>query len=121
MVRLETGAGGVVTLGFHLPYAAGDERDYLAALDRIGRWPHPFALLAVLGHGEHLSAAGERAQALWFKATREAMNRQCRALAIVRAEAGPRMADVFGRLWSFPVLVTADEAAGRKFLEGYLS
>ncbi len=119
MVRLETEAGGIVTLGYHLPYGTDDERDYLAALDRIGRWPQAFALLAVLGHGGHLSAAGERTQALWFKATREAMNRQCRALAIVRPEAGPRMAEVFGRLWSFPILVTADEAAARTFLEGY--
>lgn len=121
MVRLDAEAGGMVILGFHPPHAAGDEADYLAALDRIGRWPHPFALLAVLGHGEHLSAAGERSQALWFKATREAMNRQCRALAIVRAGAGPRMAEVFGRLWSFPILVTADAAAARGFLKGYLS
>ncbi len=119
MVRLEAEAG-VVMLRFHLPYDAADEGDYLAALDRIGGWPRPFALLAVLGHGEHLSAAGERAQALWFKATREAMNRHCRALAIVRAEAGPRMAEVFNRLWTFPILVTADEAAARNFLEGHL-
>lgn len=120
MVRLEAEAGGIVTLGYHPPYGAGDEGDYLAALDRIGRWPQPFVLLAVLGHGQHLSAAGERAQALWFKATRETMNRQCRALAMVRGQPGPRTAEVFGRLWSFPILVTADEAAARAFLEGYL-
>ncbi len=120
MVRLEAEAGGIVTLAFHLPRAAADEGDYLAALDRIGVWPAPFALLAVLGDGQHLSAAGERTQALWFKATRAAMNRQCRALAIVRAHAGPRMAEVFGRLWSFPVLVAPDPAAGRTFLERYL-
>jgi hypothetical protein len=120
MVRLEAEAGGIVTLGYHPPYGADDEPAYLAALDRIGHWPGPFALLAVLGHGDHLSAAGERSQALWFKATREVMNRHCRALAIVRAVPGPRTAEVFGRLWTFPILVTADQAAARRFLEGYL-
>lgn len=120
MVRLEAEAGGIVTLVYQPPYGAGDEGDYLAALDRIGRWPGPFVLLAMLGHGEHLSAAGERTQALWFKATRETMNRHCRALAIVRDPAGPRMAEVFGRLWTFPILATTDEAVARRFLEGYL-
>lgn len=120
MVRLEASPGGIVTLGYHPPHGADDEARYLAALDRIGAWPQAFALLAVLGHGGHLSPTGERAQALWFKATRQAMNRQCRALAIVRQAAGPRMAEVFGRLWSFPILVTPDEGAARRFLGGHL-
>jgi hypothetical protein len=116
MVRLEAEAAGVLTLRFGPPYSADDEGAYLAALAAIGEHEAPFALLAVFGGRGRLSPAGERGQALWFKATRDRLGERCRALAIVRPGDPGRSAEVFGRLWPFPVAVVETEAEGRAFL-----
>lgn len=118
MVRLDIEAGGLLALYYGAPRAPGDEADYLAALERVGQQPGPFVLLAsFLGH-EKLSQAGEKAQALWFKATRAHMNEACRGLAMVRpGEAGARSAEIFGKLWTFPVAAFGDEAEARAFLK----
>ncbi|CEJ11063.1 hypothetical protein BN1110_01349 [bacterium YEK0313] len=116
MVKLDHDADGIVTLRLVQPYGAGDEAAYLSALETIGRLDRPFALIAVLGGGRALSLAGERAQALWYKATRDSMNRNCRGLAIVRPDATADTATTFQRLWSFPVSLAPDETAGRAAL-----
>jgi len=108
--------GALVTLRFEPPYAPDDERGYLAALDRIGDCPPGFALLAVLGGGARLSREGERAQALWFKATRARVNSNCRAIAMVRPGASGRMTEIFGRLWNVPLAAFTDEQSARDFL-----
>jgi hypothetical protein len=116
MVRLEAEPDGILALRFGPPYGPDDEGAYLAALADVGRRAEPFALLAVFGGRGRLSPEGERSQALWFKATRAAMEARCRALAIVRPGDPGRSAEVFGRLWSFPVAVAETEAEGRAFL-----
>jgi hypothetical protein len=116
MVRLEREDSGILVLRFHQPYGVADEADYLAALEDIAREPGSFALLTIFGGGGGLSPAGEREQALWFKRNRALMDERCRALAIVRPGAGEEMAQVFRRLWSFPIMATPDEAVGRHFL-----
>lgn len=116
MVELDHDTPGIVTLRLMQPYGAADEDAYLAALETIGRLDRPFALVTVLGGGRALSQAGERAQALWYKATRESMNRNCRGLAIVRPDATAETAATFQRLWTFPVSLASDEAAGRAAL-----
>ena len=116
MVSLEAEPGGVLALRFGPPYAPEDEAAYLAALDAVAARAGPFALLAVFGGRGRLSPAGERAQALWFKRTRAGLEARCRALAIVRPGDPGNSAEVFGRLWSFPVAVAATEAEGRAFL-----
>jgi hypothetical protein len=120
MVRLEEGPDRLLVLRFHQPYGADDEADYLAALEQVAARPGPFALMTIFGGGPGLSPAGERAQALWFKRSRVVMNERCRALAIVRPGAGEGMAEVFRKLWSFPVHATPDEAEARAFLAGHL-
>ncbi|MFC7477783.1 hypothetical protein ACFQS7_25760 [Dankookia sp. GCM10030260] len=120
MVQLEAEPAGILTLRFGPPYAADDEPAYLAALEAIGGHERPFALLAIFGGRGRLSPAGERAQALWFKATRHQLDRRCRALAIVRPGDPGGSASVFGRLWAFPVGVCETEAEGRAFLAGQL-
>jgi hypothetical protein len=116
MVRLEHEDCSILVLRFHQPYGDADEVDYLAALEEIAREPGSFALLTIFGGGGGLSAAGEREQALWFKRNRALMDERCRALAIVRPGAGEEMAQVFRRLWRFPVTATPDEAIARRFL-----
>ena len=120
MVRLEEEPDGVLALRFGPPYAEDDEEAYLSALARIGRRAEPFALLAVFGGRGRLSPGGERSQALWFKRTRAGLEARCRALAIVRPGDPGRSAEVFGRLWSFPVTVAETEAEGRAFLRARL-
>lgn len=120
MVRLEAEPAGLLTLRFGPPYAEEDEGAYLAALEAIGGAVGPFALLAVFGGRGRLSPAGERAQALWFKATRHRLDERCRALAIVRPGEPGGGAAIFGRLWSFPVTVQESEAAARAFLAHHL-
>lgn len=120
MVKLEAEGGDLLTLRFGPPYAPGDEDAYLGALEAIGARAAPFALLAVFGGRGRLSPAGERSQALWFKRARAGMEARCRALAIVRPGEPGRSAEVFGRLWSFPVTVAASEAEGRAFLAAQL-
>ncbi|MEA1831556.1 hypothetical protein U8607_05610 [Methylobacterium durans] len=115
MVRLDD-EGVVLTLRFLPPYRSEDERDYLDALTKIGRRGEPFALLALFGGGGRLSQAGERAQALWFKATRDQFERHCVAIALARPGATERMAETFRRLWPMPLTVTEDEAEARRFL-----
>ena len=116
MVSLEAESGGLLTLRFGPPYAAGDEGAYLEALDAIAARAAPFALLAVFGGRGRLSPAGERSQALWFKRTRADMEASCRALAVVRPGDPGRSAEVFSRFWSFPITVSETEAEGRAFL-----
>ena len=116
MVSLHEEHAGLLTLRFGPPYADDDERAYLRALDEIGAHARPFALLAVFGGRGRLSPAGERAQALWFKATRAVLAERCRALAIVRPGDPGDSAEVFGRLWPFPVTVQEHEADARAFL-----
>ena len=116
MVHLDA-EGTVVTLRFHAPYADGDERAYLDALEAIGAIERPFALMTVFGGRGGLSQPGEREQALWFKRTRARMDRLCLALAIVRPDASPEMATVFRKLWSFPVFATTDEEEARQRLQ----
>lgn len=116
MVRLDEEPGSLLVLRFHQPYGEGDEAAYLAGLDAIAAHEGPFRLMTVFGGGPALSRAGERAQALWFKATRARIDGLCQACAIVRPHAGEEMAQVFRRLWSFPLIATPDEAEARAFL-----
>jgi hypothetical protein len=120
MVRIEA-EGGLLALTVTAPRLPEDEAAYLAALDRIALHPVPFVLLARFAGHEKLSREADRAQALWFKATRARMNQECRALAMVRPRAaGEKAAEVFGKLWTFPVASFEDEAAARAFLQPYL-
>lgn len=121
MVSLDIGDDAIVTLRFLPPYLEADERAYLDALAEIGRQEAAFALLTVFGGGRALSAAGEREQALWFKATRAHIGRLCRACAIVRPDASEKTAEVFRKLWPFPIIADRDEAAGRAFLLRHLA
>ena len=116
MVSLDIDTDAVVTLRFLPPYEAGDERAYLDALHAIGRREEPYTLLTVFGGGRALSQAGEREQALWFKATRARVSRYCLACAIVRPDAEEKTAEVFRRLWPFPIVAERDEAMARAFL-----
>ena len=116
MVSLEIDADAVVTLRFMPPYEPEDERAYLDALAELGRREEPFLLLTVFGGGRKLSQAGEREQALWFKRTRAQFGALCGACAIVRPGATEAMADVFRRLWPFPIVAEREEAVGRSFL-----
>ena len=119
MVSLDIDADAIVTLRFLPPYRDEDERAYLDALVQIGRREEPFALLTVFGGGRALSPAGEREQALWFKATRANVAKSCRACAIVRPDASEKTAQTFRKLWPFPIAAEREEAAGRAFLLRY--
>ncbi len=119
MVRLQREDGGLLILRFHQPYGTEDEADYLARLDDIASMPSPFVLMTIFGGGPALSRAGERQQALWFKRSRAGMEAACRACAIVRPNASEEMAQVFRRLWAFPILATASEDEARRFLASH--
>ncbi|MGV7034701.1 hypothetical protein [Methylobacterium symbioticum] len=103
----------LVVLRYVAPPEPGDETAYLDALERVGARPAPFALVMVLGGAAKMSAASERAQALWFKRTRADLDRRCRGLVIVRPGFGEAGADVFRRLWAFPIRIAPDEATAR--------
>lgn len=113
--------GALVTLRFQPPYGPEDERGYLEALGRIGDCAPGFVLLAVLGGGASLSRESERAQALWFKATRNHVNANCRAIAMVRPGANARMTATFSKLWSVPLDAFTDEQSARAFLAQHLA
>jgi hypothetical protein len=119
MVALEE-TDDLVVLRYLGPAEPGDERAYLAALDRVGAHASPFALILVLGGIGKLSAASERAQALWFKRTKADLDRLCRGLVIVRPSFTEAGADVFRRLWRFPIAIAPDETAARLAARDYL-
>lgn len=108
-----------VILRFTSPFMPTDEAAYLGALDRIATLDRPFTLMTVFEGHIGLSREAERDQALWFKRTREMMNGCCKALAIVRGDAHTEMADVFRKLWIFPIIATADEQAAMIFLRDH--
>ena len=83
MVALEE-TGDLMVLRYLGPPEPGDETAYLDALEQVGVRSAPFALILIFGGIGKLSAAAERAQALWFKRTRADLNRRCRGLVIVR-------------------------------------
>lgn len=118
MVSLEVGHS-LLTLRFLPPYREADEADYLDALAGIGKREAPFTLLTLFGGGGKLSAAAEREQALWFKATRHRLSERCLAVAIVRPDATRKMEETFQKLWSMPTKVFHDERAARNFLSSY--
>lgn len=119
MVELDK-QGVLIILRYLPPYRTEDERAYLDALVEIGRSEGAFALMAIFAGGGGLSQAGEREQALWFKATRDHFQRQCQALAIVRPDANQRMIETFRRLWSIPLTATPDEQAARAFITQHM-
>ena len=108
--------GTLLTLRFLPPYTDADERDYLDALVVIGEHPTPFELLTLFGGSGKLSAAAEREQALWFKATRDKIAARCRAVAIVVPGASRKMEDTFRKLWPMPLVALEDENEARAFL-----
>lgn len=118
MVALEE-TDGLVVLRYLGPPEPGDEGAYLDALERIGARAAPFALVLVFGGIGKLSPASERAQALWFKRTRADLDRHCRGLVIVRPGFEEAGADVFRRLWRFPIVIAPDEAAARAAARAY--
>jgi hypothetical protein len=109
--------GALVTLRFQQPYGDEDAARYLAALRQVETKSAPFVMLTVLGTGGAFSPADEREQALWFKRSRDGMNRHCRAMAIVRPHVSEHMRHVFSKLWTFPVLLTTDEEEAARFLD----
>ncbi|WP_341988349.1 hypothetical protein [Azorhizobium sp. AG788] len=119
MISLSLEAQDVVVLRFHQPYGPDDEAAYLDALEHLARIEQPYVLLAIFGGGPHLSQAGEKGQALWFKRTRAQMEARCRACAMVRPGASDVSAQVFRRLWSFPFFASPSEAEARAFLTAY--
>lgn len=119
MVALEE-TDDLVVLRYLGPPEPGDEGAYLDALERVGARVPPFALILVLGGVGKLSAASERAQALWFKRTRADLDRRCRGLVIVRPGFEEAGADVFRRLWRFPIAIAPDETAARAVVRAYL-
>ena len=112
MVALEE-TDGLVVLRYLEPPQPGDESAYLGALERVGAQVAPFALILVFGGIGKLSPAAERAQALWFKRTRADLDRLCRGLVIVRPGLEEAGADVFRKLWRFPIRIAPNEAAAR--------
>ena len=118
MVAVEE-ADDRVVLRYLGPPQPGDEAAYLEALERIGARTAPFALILVLGGVGKLSPAGERAQNLWFKRTRADLERRCRGLVIVRPGFTEAGADVFRRLWTFPIRIAPDEAAARALVRDF--
>ena len=120
MVALEE-TGDLVVLRYLGPPEPGDETAYLDALEQVGVRSAPFALILIFGGIGKLSAAAERAQALWFKRTRADLDRRCRGLVIVRPGFEEASADLFRRLWSFPITIAPDEAAARAAAQAYLA
>ncbi|SFI08054.1 hypothetical protein SAMN05216304_101746 [Bosea sp. OK403] len=119
MVSLDIGADAILTLRYLPPYLDSDERAYLDALARIGERVEPYVLLTIFGGRRALSQAGEREQALWFKATKARLSRFCQACAIIRPDADEKTAETFRRLWPFPIIAEREEEAGRAFLLQY--
>lgn len=117
MVNMEE-SGALVTLRFHQPYE--DAQEYLHALRRVETRERPFAMLSIIGVAGAFSVEDEREQALWFKRSRDRMNRLCRGMAVVRPQVTDHMRHVFTRLWDFPVLITTSENEARVFLAPYL-
>lgn len=115
MVDLRT-SEPIIVLRFLPPYRETDERAYLDALAVLSSITAPFALLTIFQGGRKLSVAGEREQALWFKASRAHMNAHCRGLAIVRPAAAPRMKAAFSKLWRFPVEIFQEEVEAWAYL-----
>lgn len=116
---IEPGRAGempLVRCAFRAPFAAADEAAYLAFLERFGALPGPFLSLFVLDGDGKLTREGERAQALWFKATRAHLDDACRGMAVVRREVSEHMRTTFGRLWRFPLFFTTDEAEAETWL-----
>ncbi|MGE0238015.1 MAG: hypothetical protein AB7F09_09995 [Parvibaculaceae bacterium] len=116
MVGLDDDGQGLVTLRFHQPYEAEDEARYLACLARLAEIRRAFRLLTIFGGGPGLSPRGEREQALWYKANRETLKANCRAIAMVRPGASAEMERIFSQLFGCPVLATENEEDGRRFL-----
>lgn len=120
MVALEE-TDDLLVLRYLGPTELGDETAYLEALEQVGARTEPFALILLLGGVGKLSAASEKAQALWFKRTRADLERHCRGLVIVRPGFEEAGADVFRRLWNFPIAIAPDEPAARASARAYLT
>lgn len=119
MVALEDDGDELVTLRFHQPYSADDEASYLDCLEKLARIGRPYLLLTIFGGGPGLSPEGERRQALWYKAHRETLKANCRAIGMVRPGASAEMERIFSTLFACPVLATESEEKGRTFLAGH--
>lgn len=120
MVTLEITIEQPVLLRCQAPFSISDGQEYLSALERIASLTQPFVLMTIFQGRMAFSREIDRGQALWFKRSRQSMNRHCCALAIIRADAHEEMAAVFRRLWDFPIIATPDEQAGWAFVTAHL-
>lgn len=116
MVELEDDGHELVTLRFHQPYRADDEARYLDCLTQLAKIRRSYLLLTIFGGGPGLTPEGEREQALWYKANRQMLQANCRAIAMVRPGASAEMERIFSTLFACPVLATESEDGGRAFL-----
>jgi hypothetical protein len=108
--------GDVVTLSICEPAAPDDGENYIAALETLSRTASPFLLLVDVTRELALSPEHRKAQNLWYKSSRDRLERRCRAAAIVRIRPTAEAAQAFQRLWRFPVAVLGDRRAGEAFL-----
>lgn len=112
--------GAALSLTVGEPARDDDPTRYIAALEEIAGTACPFVLLVAFERPLELAHDQRKAQNLWFKTTRRAMNAACRAAAIVRQEPSEDMQRVFAGLWDFPVLVTDSTVEADAFLAGHL-
>ncbi|MGV6874152.1 hypothetical protein ACUSIJ_15880 [Pseudochelatococcus sp. B33] len=101
------------------PRSGDDGERYLAALEEIGAIGDGYLLMVVIEEKIELTPAQKKAQNLWYKATRDRINAACRACAIVRPDADAGTQDAFGKLYTFPLLVTRNRGEAETFLAAH--
>lgn len=111
----------VATLSGFEPAREDDAERYIAALHAVTALEEGFALLVELAVPILLSPEQKKAQNLWYKASRERLNRACVACAIVRPTVDEEMQRTFQGLFAFPLLATRDRAEAQAFLARHLA
>lgn len=106
----------LVTLVIREPAEEDDCNRYIAALETLANTGTPFFLLVDVESALSLSQSHRKAQNRWYKASRERLDRLCRAAAIIRLRPTAEAQRAFRSLWRFPLLVTGDRAEAEAFL-----
>lgn len=108
--------GQLLVLSIREPAQKDDCDRYITALETISGADAPFLLLVDVERELSLSQHHRKAQNLWYKATRERLDRACTAAAIIRLQPTETAQRTFQALWRFPLLVTSDKSEAETFL-----
>jgi hypothetical protein len=125
-ILLEDATFPIVRMHYNRPAPHDDETSF-ARFEALLAREQPFVLLGLGADGGHTQIHEERKQLTpWMKRNREPLHNFVKAMVYIEPQPAKRFvakasAAVFGKLWGYPMLVSASEEAALRIAERLLA